>query len=262
MNDIRLYEKIPANDFPIRLLILKSEKSSMTPHWHEHTEMLYIFSGTGSVLYSGKTIEVKAGDLVIANQNEIHTGANGTCTYGCILLPPSFFDDNHVIFENLVRDDEIRLPAESIFKEFSEKKTAYKTAIRAHTYMLITVLTRKYSRDILDDKAYKLRVEKLNKINKAIEYINENYTDDISTEFLSETVHISVWHFCRLFKELTGKTPKRYINDIRIEKACGLIKNTDMTITEIAGCCGFNDMNYFSRYFKLRMGTSPTKYRK
>lgn len=235
----------------------------MRIHWHEHTEILYFFDGTGMVSIGGKNIEAKPGDLIIANQNEIHAGdIQGNCVYGCILLPPYFFEDNHIIFESLVQDDDVCKLAEKIFDEFIVKKTVYKTAVKAYTYMLVTLLTRNHARAVLNDKAYKIKVDKLNKINEAIEYINEYYTEDISTEFLSETVHISIWHFCRLFKEVTGKTPKEYINDIRISKACGLIENTDMTITEIAGCCGFNDMNYFSRYFKMRMGVSPTKYGK
>lgn len=260
MNDINLYEKIPANEFPIRLLMHNDQQLGVPPHWHEHTEMLYFFDGKGKVACGGKIFDVKKGDLIIANQNELHTCMEGICSYGCILLPPSFFDGSHAIFENIVRDAEVQRLAEKIFEEFSAEKTAYKSAVRAYTYMLVTVLTRNYAKDILNDKAYMLRAEKLNKINKAIEYINNNYAEDISTAFLSETVHISIWHFCRLFKEVTGKTPKEYINDIRIDKACGLIKNTDMTVTEIALCCGFSDMNYFSRYFKMRIGMPPTKY--
>lgn len=262
MNDINLYEKIPVDEFPIRLLINFEAHLCANPHWHEHTEMLYFFGGKGKVACGGKVFDVKKGDLIIANQNELHTCMEGICSFGCILLPPSFFDGSHAIFENIVRDAEVQRLAEKIFEEFSAKKTAYKSAVRAYTYMLVTVLTRNYTKDILNDKAYMLRAEKLNKINKAIEYINNNYAEDISTAFLSETVHISVWHFCRLFKEVTGKTPKEYINDIRIDKACGLIKNTDMTVTEIALCCGFSDMNYFSRYFKMRIGMPPTKYAK
>lgn len=263
MNKMELYEKIPVNDFPIRLLMFNNEHihTNIRPHWHEHTEMLYFFGGTAKVFCGGKCLDVQKGDFVTVNQNELHTLQDGVADYGCILLPPAFFEDNHIIFENYIRDDEIRKITEKIFEEFNTKNTAYKTAIRAYTYMLVTHLTRNYACDVLDDKAYNLRTEKLNKINKAIDYINENYAEDISTKFLSETVHISVWHFCRLFKDVTGKTPKEYINDIRINKACGLLKNTDMTITEIAGCCGFNDMNYFSRYFKMRMGISPKGYK-
>lgn len=262
MNDIKLYEKIPTNDFPIRIIMFEDKKMKVEPHWHEHTELLYFFEGCGTFAYSGKTTDVKSGDLIVINRNEIHCSTEGICTYGCILLPPSFFDDNHVIFENVVHDTETQKLAEKIFEEYNLKNTAYKSAVRAYTYMLVTYLTRNYACEVLDDKAYRLRNEKLNRINKAIEYINENYAEDISTEFLSETVHISIWHFCRLFKEVTGKTPKEYINDIRIKKACGLLKNTDMTITEIAGCCGFNDMNYFSRCFKQYIGVAPTKYAK
>lgn len=259
MNDINLYEKIPANEFPIRILTFTNENLCVQPHWHEHTEMLYIFFGNGKITCGGNVFNVTKGDLIVVNQNELHSCTNGICSYGCILLPPSFFS-SHAIFENSIHDAEVQYLSEKIFEEFLQKDTAYKSAIQAYTHMLVTVITRKYAKNILDSKAYRIHAEKLNKINKAIDYININYAYDISVNDLSEIVHLSTWYFCRLFKEVTGKTAKEYINDIRIDKACGLIKNTDMTITEIASCCGFGDINYFSRYFKARMGMPPTKY--
>ena len=64
MNDISLYEKIPVNEFPIRLLKFSNQQLYVSPHWHEHTEMLYFFSGTGKVACGGKIFDVKKGDFV------------------------------------------------------------------------------------------------------------------------------------------------------------------------------------------------------
>lgn len=74
-------------------------------------------------------------------------------------------------------------------------------------------------------------------------------------------LNVSKYHFCHLFKEATGKTVVQYINDVRLDKAYHLLKNTDMNITQISMSVGFNDMNYFSRLFRKYKNVPPSKVR-
>ena len=78
---------------------------------------------------------------------------------------------------------------------------------------------------------------------------------------LARCSHMSSGHFSRMFKAVTGKTVKQYINELRLSKAAGLLKNTDMTVTETAIYCGFSDSNYFSRLFKRTYDKTPCEYR-
>ena len=96
----------------------------------------------------------------------------------------------------------------------------------------------------------------------AVSFIKENYDKSLTTKQLSRTVHLSEGYFCQIFKEVTGKTAMEYLNRIRIDKAEKLLKKTEMTVTEIAFCCGFNDANYFSRMYKKTKGESPQTVRR
>lgn len=174
-----------------------------------------------------------------------------------MILPPSFFDDAHVLFERLAHDNIITKIFTDIYAGFRGQKIEYKYVIKGYTNLLIAHLIRNYSKGVLSENMYLNRMQKLDKINSAVRYINENFTEKITTSELSNITHLSEGHFCNVFKEATGMTAKEYINELRIKKASYLISNTDMTITEAAMCSSFSDTNYFTRMFKKITGKTP-----
>ena len=99
-------------------------------------------------------------------------------------------------------------------------------------------------------------------IKMAIEYINDNYsTEQISIEHLAKMCSITTTHFSRTFKTIYSTTPVKYINNLRLEKACALLTHTNLSINEISDQCGFSDSSYFSKTFKSAYGQSPANYR-
>ena len=94
-----------------------------------------------------------------------------------------------------------------------------------------------------------------------IDYIEKNYTDDLSLEEILEHSGVSRGNFCALFSELTGHTFNSYLNLCRIKKATEYI-NRGYKITSIYGLCGYNDFSTFFRNFKKVMGISPKEYQK
>ncbi|MBQ9915390.1 MAG: helix-turn-helix transcriptional regulator, partial [Clostridia bacterium] len=84
---------------------------------------------------------------------------------------------------------------------------------------------------------------------------------EICLDEIAEMLYVNKYYFCHLFKNETGKTLKEYVNELRTNKAADLLATTDMSMTEIAGLCGFNDANYYARMFKRLRGVSPTEYR-
>ena len=69
-------------------------------------------------------------------------------------------------------------------------------------------------------------------------------------------------HFARVFKEVKGCTPQKYLIKIKIDKACYLLLNSNQTIAEIADQLGYNSVNFFCRQFKTITGTTPKQYAK
>ncbi len=261
MNDLTLYERIPHDSFSVRILDYPMMHYGITPHWHEHIELHYIFEGSATIKCNEKIIKIKSHDCVIINGNELHEGQGGNCSYGCIILPPEYISDNPVIFENICHDETIDSIFMKIYDAWRKKPYTYKALIKGYIYLLIAHLSDNYANQNLSQNLYKMHTDKLHKINTAVKYINDNFTSPITTEQLASMSHFSTGHFCNIFKETLGVSAKEYIKQLRIEKAQGLLESSDMTATEIALCCGFSDLNYFSRTFRQKNNCTPSEYR-
>ncbi len=95
-----------------------------------------------------------------------------------------------------------------------------------------------------------------------IEYIDENYTTDITLEQLCRAAGgLSEQYLCRLFKQTTGMRPMEYMLRCRINTARTCLERSDMSIAEIARISGFHNTSYFYRNFRKFTGMSPLAYR-
>lgn len=106
-----------------------------------------------------------------------------------------------------------------------------------------------------------VRSELQNSILPVLTYINLNYEKNLSLSFLSKKAGYSMGRFSHLFSEITGMTPIKYQNEIRLKTAAEMLLSTKNTITEIAISVGFSDPLYFSRLFKKRYKIPPSEYR-
>jgi two-component system response regulator YesN len=98
-------------------------------------------------------------------------------------------------------------------------------------------------------------------LQQAIKYIHNNFSTNISLDRVAGTAGISKYHFCRLFKELTGMTYLSYVNRVRIEQAKKLLNDEELSITDTGYAVGYSDLTHFERIFKKLTGTTPSQYR-
>lgn len=99
-------------------------------------------------------------------------------------------------------------------------------------------------------------------IQKAVSYMEEHYQENLSLKDISKIIGLSGSYFSHLFKQETGKNYIEYLNEIRLERAMKDLNNSDEKIVVIAQKHGFQNLEYFSRYFKKKTGESPAKWRK
>ena len=92
-------------------------------------------------------------------------------------------------------------------------------------------------------------------------YIDENLLHDFSMADLSTVFNYNEKYLGRLFKQKTGNTIKEYCNIAKIKKARHLLQNSNLSIADIAGQVGYNNVTYFNRIFKRITGLSPQAYR-
>lgn len=101
-----------------------------------------------------------------------------------------------------------------------------------------------------------------NRMDKVIEYIEENYAQDISNRELADIAGYHPYHLNRLMRDYTQSTVHQYLMGYRLKKSQELLTNTSFGITEISELCGFRSAYYFSNVFKRRFNVSPTEYRR
>ena len=98
-------------------------------------------------------------------------------------------------------------------------------------------------------------------IESAVQIINYNYNNNLNIKDIAKSLFLDNAYFSRLFKEKMGLSPKKYILNLRIEKAKELLTDTNHHIKEISITTGFADPLYFSRIFCKLEGMTPSEYR-
>ena len=99
-------------------------------------------------------------------------------------------------------------------------------------------------------------------IQKSIEYMQEHFRESLTLTDISRTIGLSVSYFSYLFKQETGKNYIEYLNEIRLLATMKDLMNTDEKVVVVAQKNGFQNLEYFSRYFKKQTGESPARWRK
>jgi AraC-like DNA-binding protein len=98
-------------------------------------------------------------------------------------------------------------------------------------------------------------------VTKALEYIRANISHDLSRDEVARHAGISPSHFSRLLKERTGRSFTELLRQSRIDLACELLRNPDLTLAGIAAACGFCDQSYFTRVFQELKQMTPGQFR-
>ncbi|WP_180954037.1 AraC family transcriptional regulator [Bacillus sp. M6-12] len=99
-------------------------------------------------------------------------------------------------------------------------------------------------------------------INKVIQYIRENFQNELSLDHLAKECNLSKFYMIKLFKDAIGCTPSQYILQIRLDFAVKLMLHTNLPITSICFDAGFASLNTFERVFKKRYGNTISDFRK
>jgi transcriptional regulator GlxA family with amidase domain len=101
------------------------------------------------------------------------------------------------------------------------------------------------------------------RMSSVFDYLMKNVEKEISLQEVADVAAMSKNAFCRYFKQRTNKTFFQFLIEIRIERACGLlIKNPDLTVTEVSELCGFKNLSNFNRKFKEIKLMSPKMIKK
>lgn len=291
LND-ELMEYLPYTDptFPVEIYddyFSDFPEHTLPCHWHPVYEFNTVISGQVTYTINGKDYLLNTGDSIFINSGNMHTAKS------CIQCPDSivygFTFDSSLITDSRdsvyytkyfspINSESVpafKIPCQpgsgssirSIISELYSLKSSdsvYELQCMELILRAWKILFQIISRSGLTDAvpSYgKNDIKKLAELKAILVYINNHYRDAISIDELCKIAGISRSTCFRLFDKYTSCRPNEYINSLRLKNASILLRNSDKTITEIAGMCGFDTAAYFSTTFKQRYGVAPREYR-
>ena len=250
------------------------------PFWHFHPEMelVYVNKGKGKRHIGNHLSYFNNSQLLFIGSNLPHngftdrlttTGSETLIQFKNSFLGKHFFDIPEMqkiktLFERskkgILFGQETKKKLGKKIEKIPEKK-GFKQVLCLLEVLHELAKSSDYTILNADGYAFETAPQDSNKLDGIYKHINENFKQQIPLEEIADIANMTVPAFCRYFKKVTGKTFTKLVNEYRVVHATKLLSESQMSITEIAFECGFNNFSHFNKLFKEITGKSASKYR-
>ncbi len=281
-----VYEKVPLDESrPYRLWVRSEPVFAFQWHYHPEYELTWIIRGHGTRVVGDQVGDFQDGDLVLLGPHLPHTWSSHPAPAGTV--------ENEGDHEAWVLQFSRTFPGDAILKSIEgrsmtallerscrgvrfrngpdpDMKKRMLHAVR-HEGMeriltLIDILNQLSVRDDVDILASESPAESkvsdgTHPIDRIYAYIHEHCTESLSVDRLAEQFRMSASTLHRTLKKATGRTLTELVNELRINRACGLLLQGEGRISEVCYQCGFQNLSYFNRRFREHRGITPRAYR-
>lgn len=238
---------------------------SWGPGVRDHYLIHLVVSGHGQYTVNGRSFALGPGDLFLVKPNQVVTycadennpweyywvGFNGAFANKLIQQTP--FSDQSPVY-HCREADELKEALLAIYNSRGPEPR-HESAMVGHLYLFLSCLMKQAQE--CDPRVCNASSQY---VHAAIKYIQFNYSHDISIDDIAKAVGVSRSHLYRVFMSNVGQSPIDYLTNYRIGEACDLLRNSKLSIAEIAVSVGFFDQFYFSRVFKKTKGVPPSRY--
>ena len=255
-------------------------------HWHNEIEFLYLSQGKAIFQIDSTPVELHENEAVFINRGEIHSGYSldhSYCVYNSIVFslemlyssPQDICYDRYFsqlvtgvhklpqkIFGGIKWERKVLVQIEKIINSFTLKPEGYEMTIKSSFFKIFSLIFSNNAIVFVHEKNNAVKQYQTERLKRVLNFIKENYHRKICVDDLANEVNLSRYHFCRIFKSLTGQTPIEYINYFRINQATRLLEDENQKIMDIALEVGFDNFSYFIEKFKEYKNCTPSEYRK
>lgn len=280
------YYEIPADQYVLAMLgepwemhYGTDEKDLM--HFHNYLEIGYCYWGNGLLRIEETELQYKGGLLTLIPQNIPHTTLsedNGICKWEFLFIDINSFIRKEMQFKRLVPEEVIKKIGKnsyvlhwnenrqltnivvSILEEYREQKPYFKQSVIGYLRALVIEMLR-----ISEDMSSSVTIDEKrvnNYIENSVNYFAEHYVEDIKMQDVANMCGLSESHFRRVFGESIGMKPLDYLNMVRVNKACEILSNEDISVEEVGYRVGFQNPSTFGRNFKKLIGQTPYQWKK
>ena len=268
----------PANDRSFICYEVIAPAFELFWHYHPEYELTYIVSGKGKRLIGDGYDHFEAGDFVLLPPSLSHTWTSETketenCRAIVIQFSKAFLEQLFqfsalstldALFEKASRGLKFIVPKKEDLLLLLERMLQVNEVMRLSILLqLFDQLSVIQSEPVASIQYKPLKgSENQQRINTVFQYVQKEFSDDISLKKAAALIHLSESAFCKFFKRASGKTFSDYTHEIRIAHACHLLIETDQSISSIAFAAGFESLTYFNRIFLKKKLLRPGAYRK
>lgn len=242
---------------------------SWGPAVRDHYIIHYVLKGNGTFTLNGKAyaIDEDHGFLISPNQIvQYQASADHPWTYswvgfhglkadsilkkaGLTVENPTFCYQNDTLLKQVLND--------MILAARSENRS--ELMLTGYLYLFLSLLVKNHKKN---QPAPKGPESGDRYIGKAIDYIMKNYASRLTVAEIAKALQIDRSYLFMLFKEHVGLPPQQFIIQVKMEKAVEFLKNSGLSIGDVARSVGYDDPFQFSKTFKKTKGQSPINYRK
>ncbi len=264
--------------------IFQDNLDKLTWHYHNHYEISFITEGVGKRIVADSVEFFMPSDLVFIGRNLPHVWIadkderlwtnrslemvflqfdTRVISQKLLLLPEFKYVNNAIIMS----ERGIKILG-STLNDVSELmlQMPYLKSIDRFLYLfkILDLIGKSDNIEPLASAEYiKSRFSSNNKRIEIIhDYLMKNYREEINLKNLSSLVNLTEGSLCRFFKENMGLTIIEYLNKIKIDYSCELLKNLDLSILEVCYDSGYNNLSHFNKQFKKFTSVSPKEYRR
>lgn len=250
-------------------------------HWHEELQFSVVKHEKIEFSVAGKAFVLQPGDAVFINSQALHQIRPCDPLHGAIysyIFKASFLEHDVLsevyqeYIQPILKNRELCI----VFMKDQDRKcldllteirTVYEKKQFGYQLRIKSLFGELWWRMAEKNQAqpgiHSPREERdIRRVKEAIAYIDRNYGEKLTLEELSEYVHVSKSELCRCFRRVLHTTPVEYLIQYRVQKAAGMLSDTEETVTQIAVMTGFDSAGHMGRFFRKYMGSSPGAFRK
>lgn len=272
--------------FPLAIyktLLRKNKLGYVQLHWHDEIQFALVTKGSVKFTVGQSTYIVEKSAGIFINSNSLHSAKphdQSEGEYICIDVSPDFFwgPPESIIRQkymepflkstsvssvelklNVDWEKDILKSLKDLYEIYEQKNFGFELKVQ---YMLLNVLHLMIvNSSWRDTEARSYAFVEDQRIKKILSYIQENYKQKITLENIAKNANLSRAECSRFFKRMTAQTPFEYLISYRINQSMLLLKNSAMSITEIADEVGFGSVSYFIEKFRKQTHYTPKEFR-
>lgn len=228
------------------------------PHFHAGIELVYVSEGSFTGIINGKSLEVKANQMLINSCYAVHSYDSSDLRAIITVIPMSVVPllkkrlTSSRFITNVIDDD-----ADGTLSKFMLMLKTFSDNATMQSGLSLALLGYLIERVGLQEVEAS---DHSNLLCRILMYLNENFREPLTVETLSEQFGYSRSRFSHLFKANLGYSLPRYLNTLRIRYAAELLLSSDMTVTQIALESGFNNTHTFYTAFRSVFGMTPAEF--